>query len=202
MNENDIEFLKELQNEMNNQNTYGQANPRFWVVRQTIREYGYDSDYSDNYVLYYREGEDEYENIEDCYELLCDFDYKLEELGYEDIRIELNDDKNMIIIKAKIEGSEKYREWCLHDLYDVENFISNKLFLCDVVEIIYYKDKEEIVEDTFFLTLKECEEHIKNNYHHYNKPHPYAMTAWRSPQVNKLYEILQNTNWDKLKNKV
>ena len=202
MNENDIEFLKELQNEMNNQNTYGQANPRFWVVRQTVREYGYDSDYSDNYMLYYGEGDATYETIEDCYELLCDFDYKLEEFGYEDISIELNDSKNTITIKARIEESEKHREWCLHDLYDVENFINNKLFLCDVVEIIYYKDKEEIVEDTFFLTLKECEEHIKNNYHHYNKPHPYAMTAWRSPQVNKLYEILQNTNWDKLKNKV
>lgn len=62
-----------------------------------------------------------------------------------------------------------------------------------------YLDTYEIVPDTMFLTLRECEEHIKRNHYHYRQPHPYAMTAWRSPQVEKLYEILENVDFDKLK---
>ena len=63
-----------------------------------------------------------------------------------------------------------------------------------------YKEEYQIVENTFFLTLKECKEHIEANHYHYNKPRPYAMTAWRSPQVEKLYEILAETDWSELEN--
>lgn len=50
--------------------------------------------------------------------------------------------------------------------------------------------------NTMFLTLRECKEHIQANDYHYRNPHPYAMTAWRSPQVEKLIEILQTADWD------
>ena len=36
--EQDIECLKQLQHEMNTQDTVCQADPRFWVVRGTVRE--------------------------------------------------------------------------------------------------------------------------------------------------------------------
>lgn len=56
-----------------------------------------------------------------------------------------------------------------------------------------------IQRNTFFLTLRECKEHIQRNHYHYNKTvHSYAMTAWRSPQVEKLYEILENVDFSKL----
>lgn len=45
MNKEDIKFLKDLQHEMLTQDCVCQANPRFWVVMQTVRQYGVDSDY-------------------------------------------------------------------------------------------------------------------------------------------------------------
>lgn len=41
------------------------------------------------------------------------------------------------------------------------------------------------------MTLRDCREHINRNAHHYSREaHPYAMTAWRSPQVERLWELL------------
>ncbi|MDU2111703.1 MAG: hypothetical protein E7E92_04200, partial [Clostridiales bacterium] len=62
-----------------------------------------------------------------------------------------------------------------------------------------YKMEEFIVPNTMFLTLRECREHIEANKHHYNKPFAFGMSAWRSPQVTQLYDILLNTNWDGIK---
>ena len=36
----DIEFLKDLQKEMNEQDHFGQADPRYWVIEETERQYG------------------------------------------------------------------------------------------------------------------------------------------------------------------
>ena len=44
MNQEDKDFLKELQHEMITQETVCQANPRFWVVMQTARDYWVDDD--------------------------------------------------------------------------------------------------------------------------------------------------------------
>jgi len=52
--------------------------------------------------------------------------------------------------------------------------------------------------DPMFLTKKECEDHIERNGYNYSEPHSYAMTAFRSPQVEKLYDVLQNTDWESL----
>ena len=49
------------------------------------------------------------------------------------------------------------------------------------------------------MTLREAKEHLEKNKHNYNNTaKPYAMTAWRSPQVERLYEIIQNTDWSEL----
>lgn len=67
---------------------------------------------------------------------------------------------------------------------------------CDAYEVSY-RDIYKIIENTFFLTLAECEKHIDLNKYHYVRPHPYCMTAWRSPQIERLFKILENENWDK-----
>ena len=51
--------------------------------------------------------------------------------------------------------------------------------------------------DTMFLTNREAKEHLKSNHYHYtSKAHTYAMTAWRSPQVEKLIHILQTADFE------
>lgn len=179
----DIEFLKELQKEMLTQDTVCQADPRFWVVMQTVRDYWveddidgvciYDTDSCEN--SFEGELEDLKEWLEEHFDVIlkCEFDSGFLEIVCEDENEYFIDDVTEI------------REF-------LEEYDSGRYSICN------YRDREEIAPNTMFLTIRECKEHIKANGHHYNKPHTYAMTAWRSPQVERFYKILQNTNWDKL----
>lgn len=179
MNNEDIEFLKNLQHEMNTQDTLCQADPRFWVVMQTVREYGINLDYGCDGIIITSHNDCELEidanNMQDIYNwLIEDFDINCD---YKDERIHIiEDDKD------------------LYNYYEVLEYLDELGY--DEFYTVNYRDKEQIVENTFFLTKKECEEHIKANYYHYNKPYSYCMTAWRSPQVEKLYKILQETDWE------
>ncbi|OSA95655.1 UNVERIFIED_ORG: hypothetical protein B2H93_04340 [Clostridium botulinum] len=172
-----IEFLKNLQHEMLTQDTVGQADPRFWAVMETKRRYGIDDKYGyDGSVIIGDEGEE------------CEIDMNsIYNWIQKDLEIECFYNGKDIIIEENI----------LSDVEDVINYLN----ICTngIYTICNYKDEDIIVQNTMFLTLRECEEHIKRNSYHYTKPHPYAMTAWRSPQVERLYKILQETNWNKLK---
>lgn len=54
-----------------------------------------------------------------------------------------------------------------------------------------------IVPDTMFLTQEEAQRHLKANYYHYTKDaHTYAMTAWRSPEVEDLLKLLRSIDFD------
>jgi hypothetical protein len=183
MNKNDIEFLKELQHEMLTQDTVCQADPRFWVVMQTVKDYWVDDDV-DGICIF---DTDACENV---------FEGGIEDLG--------NWIKNEFDVVTKCECDngfleivcEDENEYYINDVSEIRDFLegysSGRYSICN------YRNREEIVPDTMFLTNRECKEHIKSNDYHYNKPHSYAMTAWRSPQVARLYKILQNTNWDEL----
>lgn len=60
-----------------------------------------------------------------------------------------------------------------------------------------YKENRDVISpNTFFLTKRECKDHIERYSNHYAEPHSYAMTAWRSPQVERLYDIIENTEWE------
>ena len=68
----------------------------------------------------------------------------------------------------------------------------------DGLHFVPMRNVERIAENTMFLTLRECKEHIERNRHHYHDPKTYAMTAWRSPQVERLWKILQEVDWSNL----
>ena len=129
-------FLKGLQEELNTQDTVGQADPRFWVVM--CSEYKECSeDMAEKYAVY-----------DSSYDLLGYLDYPIDE----------------------------------HD--------RGSLTCCQVCMTEY------IAENTMFLTLREAREHIMRNDYHYKNPRPFAMTAWRSPQVEQLVRILHEADWD------
>ena len=185
MRKEDREFLKELQHEMLTQDTVCQADPRFWVVMQTVRDYWVD-DNVDGICIYDKDGS---ESV---------FEGELEELpGW----LKENFDK---IVKCEYDGisveiiCEDENEYLIDNIVEIEDFLEE--YAPGQYSICNYRDREEIVENTMFLTLRECKKHIKRNGYHYNKPHSYAMTAWRSPQVERLYKILQNTDWNRLLN--
>ena len=195
----DIYFLKELQNEINTQDTICQRDPRFWVVMQTVRTYGFSDEYSDDYILVNSDDyEYAYDNIKDSFELIEEYmDEFGEDREYKDWKCEYIKCSETISITGILEYGEK-EEWELKTLEDVMDFMNDEVLGEDIFKLVYYKDEEQIVPNTFFLTKRECEEHIKRNSYHYNKPHSYAMTAWRSSQVEKLYDILHNVNWNNI----
>ena len=160
----DIEFLKDLQQKMLTQDHDCQASPRFWTVAQTEREGGIASGYADGSVIY----------DSHCCE---DIGSTVEEVkGY----LKDNDEYN--------EGMDE-----IDELDGIVDFLNEhdpdngrRYELCN------FKLIENVVKpNTFFLTKEACKQHIQANKHHYNGTvHSYAMTAWRSAQVEKLYEIL------------
>lgn len=91
------------------------------------------------------------------------------------------------------------------DFSDVDDFFDLELDHPDAIDGFNEvpMHKVHIIEkDTFFLTKRECQEHIKRNSYHYNDTvHTYAMTAWRSPQVEQLIVTLSKANfarWEKV----
>lgn len=115
-------------------------------------------------------------------------------------------DREIIIDKESgynFESEKEFKEFLIseydykpEDLAEIE-YLSDLAEFADELgerfEIMDVIDTDEICENTFFLTKKECAKHIEENLHHYNKPHTYAMTAWRSPEVKRLWQILHGT---------
>ena len=193
----DKKFLNDLRFELNTQSTYGEADPRFWVVMQTVKDFGIEDGYEDGVAMY--DSEDTnciYYELSECNDLIenviIDNWQDTNVIKSYDIHLE-----NDIMTITTINNNDKEDVWELNSLEDVKNFLNDEL-LCysDRYKIVGYRNREEIVANTFFLSIEECKRYIKLNAYHYNNPHPYAMTALGSYQMKKLIEILHNTDWN------
>lgn len=169
MKKDDIDFLRELQHELNTQEHDCQAAPRYWGICQEKYEL-LPEGFGDDCLLYDGEMYD-----------LDDFVTFLYENGYD-------------------EGHEE--EWGNVDKKDVVDVIS---FACDVHGMDVYavsrtlNDTHIDHDSNVFLTKRACKKHIAQNGYHYSKPRPYAMTAWRNPEFERLINILQTMNIDDIK---
>lgn len=159
----DLEFLKDLQKRLREQETDSQANPRYWVVAQ-------------------------YEWTPCWEEQMDDYHYCDDETCYESFELFLAHLKEM------------YPE---EDLSDVTDFFDLELEHEDILDgynRIPMKKIQVLQRGTFFLTKEECQNHIKRNHYHYNDTvHTYALTAWRSPEFERLMTILETFDFDNLK---
>jgi hypothetical protein len=181
MNKEDVEFLKELQHEMLTQDNVGQASPRFWVVMQDVKDYWVNDNADGIFIYSCQDGESVFEGeLEESTEWIKELD------GVQDCEYDV------CFVEFKY-GDEEYT---------IDNANDLQSFLDEYDEGNYsvgeYRIREEIVPNTMFLTLRECKEHIKLNSYHYKNPHSYAMTAWRSPQVERLFKILETADFDKI----
>ena len=171
----DIVFLKELQNELKTQENDCQAAPRFWVIM----------DYE------YHITAEGYHNRVSVYDSDAAEAYEIEE--YAKLQLEdenLSDDDCIAELKDIIDGDEYFKE------SDLIEWIEEN---CYEATVFYEKEVSVIKQNTMFLTKQEAKDHLKHNSHHYSdKAHTYAMTAWRSPKVARLLSILENFDWDTL----
>lgn len=197
----EIEFLKELQKEMNTQDIVCQADPRFWVVATDNYEDIGNVESYDGIHLY----------DSNAAEIACEYDIPsviayINEYYEDDLKddgimfTDVNKNECTVILKNHdIKTNEtKKDERIFYDIDDLFVFLQDKGYFNDY-ELVYYKFRHHKYPDTMFLTYKSCKEHIRlNNYHYSSDAHPYAMTAWRSPEVEKLFKIIQEIDWDKL----
>lgn len=166
MKKEDVEFLIDLQQELITQDKVSQADPRFWVIMDYRWELATEG-CEETYRVHDNEGNDW--SLESFLNYLRDeedYDELLEEIGITD---ETEAESDLI-----------------YDLVDnLDDFI------------MYGATNESyIVPDTLFLTIREAKEHLmRNNYNYTSKAHSYAMTGYRSPQFERLINILQTADF-------
>ena len=161
----DYEFLKELQHELNTQETDCQADPIYWSVMEK-RE------------VLALEGEGEPRIPYD------DGAYSLEEL-IKDISENIEDYDQAI--------QDEWKECDKTEAYTVADFATERLGYNVYPNSIYYVQDEDHIS-TFsgaFLTKRACQQHIDANRYHYREPHTYTNTAYRNYELERLLKILK-----------
>ncbi len=171
-----LDFLANLKSEMNTQSRDHQASPRFWVVMDYKNEPCWEG-HADFYEVVSSEIE--------TYGTVDYFKADLKENGYLDnLKDDVVEELNNIV------DDEELVDW-LNEHLNIEAYV------------VPMRKVEVIKKDTFFITKRECQEHIERNRHHYSKKvHTYAMTAWRSPQVEKLWNVLETLNIEDILQKI
>lgn len=189
LNDNDIKFLMGLQKEMNTQDTTGTAEPRFWVIKGSKRvEDNEDPTDFDVYTGCDCKGigaEDvmQYINEQIFADLNGDEEYKM-----------VVDDAGQLKIVSREEG----------EVFEYETLEEMNEFFFDGgwgnTRLIGYSYESVIYPNTMFLTEKEAREHLERNHYHYSPDaHTYCMSAWRAPEVERLWKILREVKWDELR---
>ena len=179
----DIEFLKDLQHEMNTQDTVCQADPRYWGIMETERVF----------------------NLEDGETLLVNDDNGEEFTEMEGVTAYIDRVAKRVYQDGRAVHSDR-ADWI--DVYDGEDNVETFFELDEAadwlkengerVRVTHFEDIKKIHSGPIFLTLRDADEHLRLNYYHYaDDAHAYAMTAWRDPTIERLWKILQEIDWEK-----
>jgi len=177
MNTTDKVFLQQLRDEILNGDHDCQASPRFWVIM----------DYKDEVTA---EGHHDDVHIYDTatchvFKTIGDYIESVEE------RIE-NDEFHEDNLEEILDCIDLIRS----GVWNVESEIEDLFELVgdkeDIV-ITFTKRESYIVPNRLFLTKKEAKNYLKlYGYNHTDKAHTYAMTAVRSPNYQRLIELIEN----------
>lgn len=173
----DIQFLKDLQQELLSQENDGQAAPRYWSImdyKWVVTAEGHE----DRVSLY---------DADTCETIELD-DY-VDEI--------LNGDRRDDFSEDEIDELEHEKEWgSSSDIFDwIKRYDDGSRFYP-----IHEEQVSFIAPNTMFLTKAEAKRHLEANHYHYSsKAHTYAMTAWRAPKMERLIKILETFDWESIK---
>lgn len=189
----DLDFLTDLQREMNTQDTLGQRDPRFWV----IMDYDYRTaapDEAPGYVLEVTDGCG-YARYSIAELRLAAYEDVLENDG-EEAAAEWLEDMCVELVTDPVDGTYTLASAPGFDLERIcESYFSPR---CS--QWVHQVKEPHIAANTMFLTQAAASAHLAENRHHYDESaHTYAMTAWRSPQVERLYGILHEVDFRALR---
>ncbi len=197
LSEEDRVFLAALRKEMKTQDNCCQAAPRYWGIEETVREYGVEEGYGEDYVLQY-DGEIVAKDIKDGIELLDDnIDTLCNAMCATNMISQWDPEGEVIDVYFKDDEDTELEYFSFRDLKDLAEFISDNGG--KEYDILWYKEVHKMVNGPIFLTKKACEEYLKKyGYNHAANAHPYAMTAYRSPEVENLWRIVEETDWENI----
>ena len=208
----DIKFLNDLQHELINQDHVGQAAPRFWVVAGSKKVYVGNEYATDEELV--DEVDEIASNLSGAVEYFIE--YIAENYNSEEYDIIIKEDEMPLsfclyqIDKHCDKNAPDYEEG--DEIVLQQQYISSIDELISTLELIGvlregrhnysaagYRIERCIYPNTMFLTNRECKQHIAANHYHYSDDaHSYAMTAWRSYEVETLWKLLEKIQWDNI----
>lgn len=194
----EIRFLKKLQHELNVQDSMGNRDPRFWVIRQSkdtlVAQDTEPFDY--DYVALGDENDlsKNIGNLDELFDVIKEladdgsYQYGVDRAG-DGIIITNEDDGSTFVIRNITEETAAL----LDDMAgDTGRFHVN-----------YMATNEYVVPDTLFLTHESCEKHLRRyGYNYEPDAHAYAMTADRSPEYEALIRLLRTVDFEILEKAV
>ena len=158
----DYEFLKDLQHELNTQTNDGNADPVYWGVMET-REVGVPDGCGDERIYL---GDGGTETLEGAVAYVGSY---------------VVDDEDM----------EAWNKVDKTNIDDVVTFCREKLGMPEV-RVVDVEKKSEISRQTgAFLTKRACQQYIDSYGYNHDQPRTYAMTAFRNFEFEHLLKILK-----------
>ena len=158
LNQEDVEFLKRLQLEMNTQDTTGTADPRFWVIKGSER--AINNEDPDELCLQV-DGSTVTSTTEETVKYLNDNILPDNNIDRENCRIETGYTQDFELTYME-DGEEVYEDLSTQE---VNEFLANNGH--DDTMIIGISIRPFMYPNTMFLTEKEAREHLERNHYHY-----------------------------------
>ena len=161
----DYEFLKELQHELNTQENDGEAEPIYWGVMEHKMVPAPEG--CGDPIIYMGDGATmtTEQAVEYVNENICDYSEELQE-QWKDVN----------------------KNW----MDDVATFIHDEMDISEC-RVVWEEEKAFISHETgAFITKRACKEYIRKCHYNHSKPHTYAMTAYRNFELERLLKILRS----------
>lgn len=171
--------VKQLAEEIANQDNRGTSKPYFFQIRQSKEVVGVESDYTDKYKVI----------NEDCKEL-CE-DTELPSFLAEYIIEGYVEETNPIValIPAGATKDEITTMFISMGYVELQELVIEHLGW----DIVGYKLIETY--ENAFLTEKSIKKHLKLNRHHYTKnAYDYLQYSFRNPDLKLIFELLEEIN--------
>lgn len=209
----ELDFLQELQKEMNTQDTCGQGNPRIWVIREPARrlfEIDRDITEDEDAIPYLEEISDGSELYIDGWFMkdhkkLYDTISKIIKDDHLEQKYEVVSKNGQVVIYAKnMMSSSGSIEW--NKNIEIVDWINNYTF--HDAELKYYKTEVRYVPGIFFLTYRDGVKYLEKYASQYDKDarlfamSPKGLFTDCSPEIEKLFDILHKVDFSKRNRKI
>jgi len=167
----DIEFLKELQHELNTQTNDGNADPVYWGIMEKREVLSMSGD-----IMYFHiTGDDDEYTYDDFVQYITD-------------KIIEADDKELL---------DEWNELDHDNYYDVSYMA--EILNIDYYKVECEETDYLSRETGCFLTKRAAQNYIDKCGYNHSKPRTYAMTAYRNYELERLLKILKETDFNDIK---